>query len=156
MNTDCPQSPNSTCEQKTKYLFSPLEMGHGGLAGFGGLTANHHSALGSGHPSSAHHLSGQHMSPPTPKVPPSIGHPSISRTSHNSHLGMASAHASSAPNHAHASTNHDPLRDNPFMSWNKPTVPDRPPAIVSNKNNFQELDSDLGCKRRASADGVTI
>ena len=131
-------------------------MGHGGLAGFGGLTANHHSALGSGHPSSAHHLSGQHMSPPTPKVPPSIGHPSISRTSHNSHLGMASAHASSAPNHAHAPTNHDPLRDNPFMSWNKPTVPDRPPAIVSNTNNFQELDSDLGCKRRASPDGVTI
>ena len=113
-------------------------MGHGGLASYGGLGAGHHSALGTGHHSSAHHLTGQHMSPPTPKIPQSIGHPSLSRTSHNSHLGIA--HTSSN-NHAHASTNHDPLRDNPFMSWNKPTVPDRPPAIVSNKNNFQELDS---------------
>ena len=117
-------------------------MSHAGLAGFGALGASHHSALGGGHPSSAHHLSGQHMSPPTPKVPQSIGHPSLSRTSQ--HLGsvkLEHAHANSRSNHAHASTNHDPLRDNPFMSWNKPTtVPDRPPAIVSNKREFQELD----------------
>ena len=118
-------------------------MGHSGLAGFGALGATHHSALGGGHPPSAHHLSGQHLSPPTPKVPQSIGHQSLSRTSHNSHLGsvkLEHAHANSRSNHAHASTNHDPLRDNPFMSWNKPTVPDRPPAIVSNKREFQELD----------------
>jgi hypothetical protein len=132
-----PSHPSRLPQQSHTARPSPLEMGHGGLAGFGALAASHHSVLGGGHPSSAHHLSGQHMSTPTQNVPQSMGHP----TNRTAQLG--SVNSPHANHNAHVSTNRaaDPLRDNPFMSWSKPTAhpppPDRPPAIVSNKNNFQ-------------------